>query len=79
MGNIRNRQIVFDRNVKIHSGNRTLNAASLTVISKGDRLIARKGVILKTPGGTITSDVLQIDMFLTVYSNTEKGDRKGAS
>lgn len=71
--NLKNRKVVFDQNVEIHSGNRTLNAASLSVISKGDRLIARQGVILKSPGETITSDELQTDMFLTVYSDTEKG------
>ena len=65
--NLKNKQIVFDRNVQIHSGNRILNAASLTVISKEGQLIARQNVILKTPSRTITRDVLETDMFLTQY------------
>ena len=65
--NLKKKQIVFERNVEIHSGNRTLNAASLAVISKYGQLIARQGVILKTPDKTITKDLLETDIFLTVY------------
>lgn len=72
--NGKTRQIVFNRNVEIHSGNRSLHADFLSVISKDGRVIARKGVVLKIPERIITGEVLQTDMFLTVYSDDEKGE-----
>ena len=72
--NQKNKHIVFDRNVEIQAGNRTLNAASMDLISKDGRVIARRGVVLKTPEGTITKDVLQTDMFLTLIRDNENGE-----
>ena len=72
--NLKNRPLVFDGNVQIHSGNRVLNAHSLSVISNDGRLIARHNAMLKTPERTIIRDVLQTDMFLNIDKDTEKGD-----
>jgi len=70
---LKSRQVVFHQDVEIQSGDRTLHAGSLSILSTEGRAMAAEGVVLTSPDGTIRSDTLLTDIFLTPSTLNEKG------